>query len=39
VVGGVGHAVAAADAVLSYLSPHSFQGTDTQPRVALDGHR
>ncbi len=36
VVGGIGLAVAAAGAVIWYLAPHSFQGTDTPPRVGLD---
>jgi hypothetical protein len=36
VVGSVGLAVAAAGAVVWYLAPHSFQGTDAPPRVALD---
>ncbi|HEX8114960.1 MAG TPA: hypothetical protein VF516_44825 [Kofleriaceae bacterium] len=35
-VGGIGLAVAAAGAVVWYLAPHSFQGTDAPPRVALD---
>ncbi len=35
-VGGIGLAVAAAGAVVWYLAPHSFQGTDAPPRVTLD---
>jgi hypothetical protein len=36
VVGGIGLAAAAAGAVVWYLAPSSFQGTDAQPPVALD---
>lgn len=36
VVGSIGLAVAAAGAVVWYLAPHSFQGIDAPPVVALD---